>query len=163
MASRRPRKSRPASDGEAVTPPSEGMRLRTEWEAATEALLKTLPDGYRPLTGKLVDVDKTFRGAVARRLEEALNEQVSAMPAASYDDKRTLARWVNAELRRFGLALVCPKSRRPSVLLADPGGTPGAGRFQFQSESPEGRKVRSLQLGGIAQARTHRRAGGVRA
>jgi hypothetical protein len=37
----------------------------------------------------------------------------------------------------------CNKTRRPSVLLADPGGTPGAGRFQFQSESPEGRKVRA--------------------
>jgi hypothetical protein len=125
------------------------MRLRTEWETATEALLKTLPDGYLPLTGKLVDVDKTFRRAVASRLEEALNEQVSAMPAASYDDKRALARWVNAELRRFGLALVCPKSRRPSVLLADPGGTPGAGRFQFQSESPEGRKVRAFSAAAL--------------
>ena len=66
------------------------------------------------------------------------------MPAASYDDKRALARWVNAELRRFGLAIVCPKSRRPSVLLADPGGAPGTGHFQFQSESPEGRKVRAF-------------------
>jgi hypothetical protein len=143
MASRRPTKSRPASDGEALTPPSDGMRLRTDWETATEELLKTLPDEYRSLTGKLVDVDKNFRVAVARRLEEALNQQVNVMPAASYDDKRALARWVNAELRRFGLALVCPKSQRPSVLLADPGGTPGTGRFQFQSESPEGRKVRA--------------------
>jgi hypothetical protein len=80
---------------------------------------------------------------MARRLEEALNQHVGGMPAATYDDKRAIARWVNAELRRFGLALVCPKSRRPAVLLADPGGIPGAGRFQFQSETPEGRKVRA--------------------
>jgi hypothetical protein len=143
MPSRRPTKPRSASDDGAETPPSEGMGPRAAWEAATEALLKTLPDGYRPLTGKLVDVNKNFRGAVARRLEEALNRHVSAMPAASYDDKRALARWVNAELRRFGLALVCPNSGRPAVLLADPGGIPGAGRFQFQSQAPDGRKVRA--------------------
>jgi len=143
MASRRPPKSPPASGSEAGSPQDEGMRLRTAWEAATEALLKALPDEYQPLTGKLADVDHIFRMALARRLEDAFNHQVGGMPAATYDDKRTLARWVNAELRRFGLALVCPKSKRPSVLLADPGGTPGVGRFQFQSESPEGRKVRA--------------------
>jgi hypothetical protein len=143
MASRRPPKSPPASDDEAVSARDEGITLRTAWEAATEALLRSLPDGYHPLTGKMVDVDHGFRRALARRLEEALNQQVDGMPATTYDDKRTLARWVNAELRRFGLALVCPKTRRPSVLLADPGGTPGVGRFQFQSESPEGRKVRA--------------------
>jgi hypothetical protein len=143
MASRRSPKSRPAAGGGAATPASEGARLRTAWEKATEALLKSLPDGYQILTGKLRDLDEKFRGALARRLEEALNEHVGGMPAATYDDKRALARWVNAELRRFGLALVCPKSRRPSVLLADPGGIPGAGRFQFQSQSPDGRKVRA--------------------
>jgi hypothetical protein len=57
--------------------------------------------------------------------------------------KCALARWVNAELRRFGLALICPKSRRPSVLLADRGGIAGVGRFQVQSEDPDGRKVRA--------------------
>ncbi len=143
MASRRPTKSRAKSNDEAVTPTSEEMRLRTAWEVATVALLKAFPDAYCPLTGKLIDVDKNFRWALARRLGEALNQQVSAMRQASYDDKRALARWVNAELRRFGLALVCPKTGRPSVLLADPGGTPSVGRFQFQSESPEGRKVRA--------------------
>jgi len=143
MASRRPPKSPPASDGEAVSPRDEGITLRTAWEAATEALLRSLPDGYQPLTGNILDVDQSFRQALARRLEEALNQQVGGMPAATYNDKRALARWVNGELRRFGLALVCPKTRRPSVLLADPGGTPGIGRFQFQSESPEGRKVRA--------------------
>jgi hypothetical protein len=143
MASRRPPKSRPASEGGAERPRDEGIRLRTAWEKATEALLKSFPDGYQPLTAKLRDVDEKFRGALARRLEDAFNRHVGGMPSATYDDKRALARWVNAELRRYGLALVCPKSRRPAVLLADPGGVAGVGRFQFQSESPEGRKVRA--------------------
>ena len=128
MASRRPPKSRPASDGASETPTGEGARLRTAWEAATEALLKSLPDAFQPLTGNLRDVDASFRGALARRIEEAFNQHVGGLPAATYDDKRALARWVNAELRRFGLAVVCPKTRRPAVLLADPGGVPGAGR-----------------------------------
>ena len=142
MASRRPMKSRSAPDGQAVTPASEVTQLRTAWEAATEALLKTLPDGYCPLTGKLADIDRIFRGALAKRLEEALNQQVSTMPAARYDDKRVVARWVNAELRRFGLALFVP--RRGVLRSCWPiRGTPGIGRFQFQSETPEGRKVRA--------------------
>jgi hypothetical protein len=143
MASRRPPKSRPVPDGEAETKRNEGTKLRTAWEAATEALLQSLPRGYRPLTGRLLEVDKKFRGALARRMEDAFNQRVGDLRATTYDDKRALARWVNAELRRFGLALVCPKTRRPAVLLADPGGTPGAGRFQFQSETPEGRMVRA--------------------
>jgi hypothetical protein len=143
MPSPRPRKSRPVSNREAVTPRGDGKMLRSAWEDATAELLKSLPEGYLPLTGKLADVDKAFRVAIARRVTDAFNRHVVTMPAASYDDKRALARWVNAELRRLGLALVCPKTRRPAVLLADPGGAAGVGRFQFQSEGPDGRKVRA--------------------
>jgi hypothetical protein len=117
--------------------------LRSAWEDATAELLTSLPEGYLPLTGKLADVDKAFRLAMAQRLAAAFNKYVVALPASSYDDKRALARWVNAELRRLGLAVVCPKTRRPAVLLADPGGVSGVGRFQFQSEGPDGRKVRA--------------------
>ena len=72
-----------------------------------------------------------------------------------------LAKWVNAELRKLGLALVCPKTRRPAILLADPGGVPGVGRFQFQSETPEGRRgaapiVRPRCPGSNSPPRTNR-------
>ena len=143
MASRQPPKSSPSADGNASPQKRKGRGVAAGWEAATEALLASLPTEYRPLTGKLLDVDDRFRRSMASRLANAFNVEVSTMPAATYDDKRTLARWVNAELRRFGLAVVCPKTQRPAVLLADPGGIPGAGRFQFQSETPEGRKVRA--------------------
>jgi len=143
MGSRRPPKFRPAPDGEAVAPRGQGARLRRAWAASTEALLRSLPRGYQPLTGKLLDVDKEFRAALAERLGDASSQRVGGLPAATYDDKRALARWVKTELRQFGLALVCPKTRRPAVLLADPSGTRGAGRFQFQREAPEGRKVRA--------------------
>jgi len=143
MASRRPSRPAPAPDGEAARPAGKGGKLRTAWEAATDALLKSLPDGYRPLADHLLDIDQSFKKRLPGRLEAALNEHVSGMPAATYDDKRALAKWVNAELRKLGLALVCPKTRRPAILLADPGGIPGSGRFQFQSETPEGRKVRA--------------------
>jgi hypothetical protein len=123
--------------------PKEPGKQSSAWKEATEALLKSLPESYAPLTAKLHEADCSFREAVGKRLEDALNRQVAEMPQASYDDKRALAKWVNAELRRFALALICPKTGRPAALVADKGRTEKIGRFQFLSEAPDGRMVRA--------------------
>jgi hypothetical protein len=143
MASRGRRRSRLEPDGKAPGSQPRAASVRADWETATQALLDSLPRDYERLTSSFVEFDRQFRAALSRRLEEALNNEVVAMPCTTYDNKRAVARWVNAQLRRFGLALVCPKTKRPAVLLADPSGVPGTGRFQFQSETPDGEKVRA--------------------
>jgi hypothetical protein len=84
------------------------------------------------------------KSAAAAFLAPELWRRLAGMPARTYDETRALAKWANAELRRFGLAIKCPKTGRPSALLADPGGKPGIGRFQLLNVDLNGKKARTL-------------------
>lgn len=96
---------------------------------------------YLAAVARLEERQYADKAALAAALTPVLRRRLQAMPTETYAAKRDAAKWVNAELRRFGLAIRCPKTGRPSALIADPGGK--SGRFQLYNESPEGRKVRS--------------------
>lgn len=100
------------------------------------ALLGTVPKdaGYDLLAGKLEEETRTFRQEVAASLLPALKDEMQRRPHATHDDKKELVGWVNAELRRFGLAIKFPDSDRAATLVAVPGNKPEEGRFQLRSE-----------------------------
>ena len=116
---------------------------RTEFlRAVLEELLGSLPSGYSARRTALAELSDVFRDAIARALEPALNEHLKAMPQATYDDKKDLAKYVNAELRRFGLALRSRKTDHPTLLRCDPGRQMQEGRFQLDYIDAEGRRHR---------------------
>ena len=108
------------------------------------AALGPAPAGYDGLTRHLDKAGRGFRRAVAERLEPAINAHLRNIPWATYGEKQSLARWVNAELQRFGLAIHCPKTGLPAILLADPGDDPGRGRFQLDVITAAGRHKRTV-------------------
>ena len=71
------------------------------------------------------------RQALAGELGPALRKHAEGMPQATYAGKKTLVRWVNAELRRFGVAIRCPKTGCASAMVADRGDDPAPAGSSF--------------------------------
>ena len=77
-------------------------------------------------------------------IERSINERLADLEPSTLPQKQEFAKAVNAELRSLGLAIRCPKTNRPSVLIANPGNHPTAGRYQFQHKTMKGTWIRSF-------------------
>jgi hypothetical protein len=125
-------------------PPKEPGRLDDAKPVRFDPLL-TIPEvsGYEVLADRLEEETRTFRLQVANSLLPALKEELLLRKHATYDDKRELVKWVNAELRRFDLTIKHPKTGNASNFVAYTGNHPEVGRFQLRSEG-EGGKVETF-------------------
>ena len=92
------------------------------------------------------------RKQVALRLAPALKERIQELPHQSYEQKQSLAKWVNSELRDYGLAIAWKvpgqsdgqnqeERTHAASLFADVGNHPMEGRFQIRFRDEHG-KVR---------------------
>jgi len=88
-------------------------------------------------------VDRLLRPEI-EPIEHSINEQLMSRGSATLAEKQDLSKWANAELRAVGLAIRCPKTGRPSTLLAGPGNQPIVGRFQLQHKGVDGKWKRPL-------------------
>ena len=127
--------------GQATSASSEDLE---RWKTSTETMLSSFGGDYSQLSHELSAVNHEIRHALAARLEPALNAAIQEMPHDTYEEKKALARWINEEVRQFGLAAKCPKTGRPAILLAGPGDDPMKGRFQFDIITPEGKRKRTV-------------------
>jgi hypothetical protein len=116
------------------------------WAAKTEEMIGPLPADYDELAVCLEGATRGFRKGIAQILEPALNAKVTAMPQEGFDEKKALARWVNAELARFGLTLSyrVEDKQLPALLVAFAGRTPQSGRFSLHYRMPDGRRASAL-------------------
>jgi hypothetical protein len=94
---------------------------------------------YELLAARLDEETRAFRQQVASTILPALKEEMLLRKHATYDDKRELVKWVNAELRRFDLTIKHPKTGNASSFVADTGNHPEEGRFQLRSEGEGGK------------------------
>lgn len=104
---------------------------------------------YAQVKATALALQSSMRAALAKAVEPSLNAQLRSMPHTTYDDKREVAKWLNAELRQLGLAIQCPKTGRPAFLVADPGGKPGIGRFQLEVTTETGKPHRSVSTASL--------------
>jgi hypothetical protein len=93
---------------------------------------------FATLRHRLTESFDRSRVQIASEFEQPLNDEATSRPHESYEEKKELAKWVNAELRRFGLALKCPKTGRPAILIGHATGVPGVGRFHIEVLGEEG-------------------------
>jgi Ran GTPase-activating protein (RanGAP) involved in mRNA processing and transport len=101
-----------------------------------------LPDEYEARRRVLCTLTDAVREQVRRAMEPALNQRAAALPQGTYDEKKELAKWVNGELRRFGLAIRCKGKR--CFLMGNPGGQPGIGRFVLEYTDDQGKRHHPL-------------------
>ena len=96
-------------------------------------LLTQAPTGdYGAVVSWQVEVRRLVDDLVIERIEPAFNARLAEMPQETLSDKQQLCRWVNAELRRLGLAIRCPKTGHAAILHADRGNPRQNGRFQVE-------------------------------
>ena len=106
-----------------------------------DALLATVPRDvpYEEQAEDAAQLNWAFRERLAERLAPTINAKMTTMPHETLDQKKELAKWVNAELRRFNLAIKHPKTGTPCYLISDKGNHPQQGRFQLRAEGVEGK------------------------
>ena len=93
---------------------------RLDWIKRTETLLASLPEDYGRRYAQMVELSHTFRASLAAAMEPLLNARLKAKtPQDTYEQKHALVAWVNHELRLLGLAIRCPKTGLPAILVAD--------------------------------------------
>lgn len=142
-------RKRAAPSTESVKSGGMGEGSENEKRAADAELRSLGRISYTMLRERLAESFDRDRVRIAAQLEQPLNVEINARPHASYDEKKELAKWVNGELRSFGLAIKCPKTARPAILLGSPTGTPGVGRFHLEVMTDEGipkRTVTSVEV-----------------
>lgn len=112
-----------------------------------QAIALQSPPAFVDQMATIAGLAHQFRQTAATLLEGPLNAHLAQMPQTTAREKQDLARWVNAQLRELGLALRCPKTGRPSVLISDvkEGGS-DIGRFRFENRDENGAKVRTVTL-----------------
>ena len=114
--------------------------FRLAWKAATQEMVASFPPEYEELSREVAAATSDFRQATVARLLPALKDEMKARPHDTYNQKVELVRWVNAELRRFDLAIKHPKTGQPAVLNPSPGNHPEIGSFELATKDAEGRR-----------------------
>jgi hypothetical protein len=99
-------------------------------------------DGYAAKAAALSGIRHNAMQQIADELAVELNAKIQAMPKDSYEDKKAITRFVNAELRRFGMAIRCPKTGEPSTMQATPtANRVDFGRFTIRHRNADGKVV----------------------
>lgn len=117
-----------------------GRRSLREVRQIIKRHLDGLPTGYEARRKHLIHLTDAVRQEIAAALEGPLNEHIAALPQGTYEEKKDLAKWVNAELRRFGLAIKAPKTGHPCLIVGTTGNRPEIGRFVFDYTDAQGQR-----------------------
>ena len=138
-----------------LSPPEDkvALRLRDKLSEVIRGLsvLETQTSENEKLLALATKLNSTFIESVDHRLrpmiepiERDINERLSNLEPSTLPQKQEFAKAVNAELRSLGLAIRCPKTNRPSILVADPSSHPSNGRFQLQHKGLDDKPKRSF-------------------
>ncbi len=111
---------------------------------AIDKLVVSLPTDFASRRTSLLRLHDHVRSVIGRSFESALNEKAASLPQDTYEDKKKLAKWVNAQLRELGLTIKCPKTGESCLLLANAGHDPSIGRFHLEYTDSEGGKHRTV-------------------
>jgi hypothetical protein len=90
------------------------------WRQALRELFAKLPKNYPEATAAAEEIRHTFHTELAAAIQPPLNAHLKTMPRETYQEKQSLASWVNGELHnRLGLTIRCPLTGRQAILVAD--------------------------------------------
>ncbi|MGD9790596.1 MAG: hypothetical protein AB7Q00_12655 [Phycisphaerales bacterium] len=120
-----------------------GVGLRKAFLDALESAVSSLPNDYENRRNALVEIHDLVRERLAKSLEPALNAEAANRAHSTYEEKKDLAKWINAELRRMGLAIKDPKMNIPVLLVGNTGANPAKGRFVLDRRTDDGKRIQS--------------------
>lgn len=112
--------------------PGNRNSVRQELEAIEALITADDAKDYRAVMQRMLSAREKFHYLLAESLCEAFNANVALMPQKTLAEKQALTRRANLDLRMLGLAIRCPKTGEPAMLLADQGYDSETGRFQLR-------------------------------
>jgi hypothetical protein len=122
------------------------MRDAKRLGAIVKILGEAGSEDYLAAASKLRTARDAFHEEIASRLCDSLNNHIAKMPQSTLEDKKSLAKWLNAEMRSLGIAIRCLKSGGPAYLQAAVGDDRLRGRFQVcLLEHPNHARTQSMQ------------------
>jgi hypothetical protein len=127
-------------------------------DSLLQRLFADLPTDLDGRAAALSDIHRKFRQEFVTKYQPLLNARIQAMPHDTYEQKKDLAKWVNEELRRFGLAIRCKVEMQeaegvvervyPAILVADASNnTAETGRFRLEYQGWGKPKRKLLTIG----------------
>ncbi|MCA9217362.1 MAG: hypothetical protein KDB27_30045 [Planctomycetales bacterium] len=111
----------------------------TRFEAAVDTFLGALTGDWKDVTDAIGAASGVLRDKAANRVEPVLNEYVRLQPQDSLEQKRALASLINERLQALGLAIRCPITNAPAIIVADQrSDSPNISRFRLRARKPGG-------------------------
>jgi len=91
-------------------------------------------DDYESLGGRLAEARELFHDLLADRFVDTFNAHLASQPQDTAEQKQALARAANADLRKLGLTIRCPKTGTAAHLRGISRGS-SSGSFQLSRSS----------------------------
>ena len=98
---------------------------------------------------------------IAASLQGPLNEYLRHQPQQTYEEKKALSKWLNQTLRELDLAIECPQTRMPAILVGNQSEDPARGRFQLKVSMPDGRRTKTCSMTALSELHFTPRDAGV--
>jgi hypothetical protein len=112
------------------------------------ALRKLLPGRQAPPAARMVaigELQSAIVNELASDFQEPLQAVIEQMPAETRAEKQAICTFVNGTLRRLGMAIRCPKTGRPALLVADQKQADSdISRFRLEIRDEAGKKSRTF-------------------
>jgi hypothetical protein len=110
-----------------------------------QRLFDNLPEGYEERAAALHSLTRTFKHALAKALEPAMNQALRRMPKSSFQDRQHVSAWIRHQLQSFGLAIRCPQTNRPaSIIASTKDGIGDRSRFRLRIRLDNGKQAYTL-------------------
>lgn len=120
------------------------LSVAERFKLFVQEIMRDVKSDYTSKKELFLELNHNLRQSAASALQAPFNSHLHTMPQSTPADKKTIAIWVNAQLRELGLAIRCPRTARPSVLIADvKEGRSKIGRFRFENRDESGAKQRT--------------------
>jgi hypothetical protein len=114
------------------------------WRTELRKQLARLPNDFASAKAGVEALSHAFHQEIAEALGPKLAAYLKTVPQATYENRKLLSSWCNHELHALHLCIRCPKTGRPSILVADIRGTDDdTSRFRLQSRGEEGQAIRT--------------------
>lgn len=126
-------------------PESQGQELRDKVRAALRKLLPAKQQPPEARMAALGALQSALVNELATDLQEPLQSMIEQMPADTRAEKQAICTFVNGTLRRLGMAIRCPKTGRPALLVADQKQADSdISRFRLEIRDEAGKKTRTF-------------------
>ena len=110
---------------------------RTRLKEIQALLAKEPSSDYAVLYPEIKRIGELTRSEMASRLTPAFNAMLQSMPQETYEDKKQLCRFANAQLHAIGLSIASPDGSESALLVASSDPDPERGRFRLRTSSKD--------------------------